>query len=347
VAGRGSKCSADFKGEVLATIESLKVFGVSTTCAYKELNLKARTVQRWKRLNALEDLRHGPINHPKKISPAERNLIISSVTSSAFCDCPIYKIVPQLADEGKYIGSESTIYRVLREEKLLVHRGRSKERCSQSRAIPKAFASKPLELWSWDITQAKLFDRTLAYIYMTMDVFSRKIVSFGVKNSECSIFASDLIERACEAEGVLAGKLLLHADNGSSMRSTTMAYAMTALGVKLSFSRPSVSNDNPFSEALFKTLKYDQLYPSFHRFKDVEECTQWVSAFVTRYNDTLHSGISMTSPNQRHNGEDKQLLLQRAIVYDRARAQHPHRWGKKTKSFERIEQVFLNKPSAA
>lgn len=246
-----------------------------------------------------------------------------------------------LADEGNYLASESTMYRLLRKVKQLRHRTASNPRNLYK---PKAvIATMPNKVYSWDITYLKSSLRgAFFYLYFIMDVYSRKIVGWQVYDRESSEYASDVLEGACIAEGVKKNQLLLHSDNGSPMKGATMLATLQKLGVIPSFSRPSVSNDNPYSESLFRTLKYSSIYPE-RPFESLREAREWVNKFVSWYNcHHLHSGIKFITPEQRHNGYDDEILKQRTKVYLKAKKRFPNRWSKGIRNWDKIKEVKLN-----
>ena len=175
-----------------------------------------------------------------------------------------------------------------------------------------------------------------------MDIFSRKIVGWQVYHEESSQNAADLVLDICQREQIQRDQLILHSDNGSPMKGATMLATLQKLGVVTSLSRPAVSNDNPYSESLFKTLKYCPKYPS-QPFEDVVAARLWVADFVQWYNfEHRHSSIQFATPAQRHNGEDQAILAQRQAVYETARAKNPARWRKNTRNWEWQSEVFLN-----
>lgn len=267
--------------------------------------------------------------------------MITLATSKEFCDLSPNQIIPKLADRGEYIGSESSLYRVLKAKKLLTHRGFSKPK---TMIRPKGYeVFGPRELFSWDITYLKSEVRgQYFYLYLFMDVFSRKIVGWDVHERELSELSSKLLTRICREEGIEKNAVVIHADNGGPMKGGTMLATMQRLGVIPSFSRPSVSNDNPFSESLFKTMKYCPQYSS-NPFKTIKEAIQWVSEFVSWYNTKcLHSAISFTTPDSRHCGYDEDILKQRDNVYKIAKQKNPQRWSGNTRNWEKIKSVRLN-----
>ncbi len=305
------------------------------------MGLDKRTFERWRK-SPDGDQRRGPITEPSnKISQDERDEIIRIANSKEYMDKTSAQIVPSLADKGQYVASESTFYRVLKEENLNVHRSRSKP---ASRKKPKELvATQPNQVYSWDITYLKSTVAGLFfYLYFVMDIYSRKIVGFAVHEDQSSEYAAELMDAICKAEGIQRDQLVLHSDNGGPMKGATMLATLQRLGVMPSFSRPSVSDDNSFSESLFKTTKYCPQYPT-KPFESVFTALLWVKDFVHWYNEEhLHSGIRFVTPGSRHRGEDKEILSGRHSVYERARAKHPERWSGKTRNWGFIEEVSLN-----
>lgn len=259
-----------------------------------------------------------------------------------FASLPPSQIVPRLADRGVYIASESTFYRVLREADQLHHRGRSKRR-QIVKAPTTHVASQPNQVWSWDITYLPTRVRgQFYYLYLAEDIFSRKGVAWEVHESETGSYAADLVQRAVLREQCVGTPLVLHADNGAPMKSHTLLTKLYDLGIAPSYSRPRVSNDNPYSESLFKTLKYSPKWPS-GGFSSLEEARQWVEAFMRWYNhEHRHSRIKFVTPAQRHTGEDKAILANRKHVYESARQRHPQRWTGGTRNWNFIGEVALN-----
>jgi len=246
------------------------------------------------------------------------------------------------ADQGTYIASESSMYRVLRERGQNHRRGRA--RPPTRRKPPASFeAQGPCEVWSWDITWLPgPIAGTFFYLYLIIDIFSRKIVGWEVHDRETAEFAAQVLRRAVWAEGCLTGPLVLHADNGSPMKGATMKVTMERLGVIASFSRPRVSNDNPFSEALFRTCKYTPNWPT-RGFATIEDARAWVQRFANWYNtEHRHSAIRFVTPDQRHRGEDRALMASRHQVYELARATRPERWSGRTRNWHPIGSVWLN-----
>jgi len=240
-----------------------------------------------------------------------------------------------------YVASESTMYRILREEKLNTHRSASKP--AKHKKPREHVAEAPNQVWSWDITYLKgPVVGTFFYLYLVVDIFSRKIVGYSVREKEFSDYAAILVNQACQREGIQRNTLVLHQDNGSPMKGATLKATLDKLGVTPSYSRPHVSDDNPYSEALFRTLKYRPEYPT-KSFESLEAATQWVEEFVKWYNtEHRHSGIRYVTPHERHKGEDEEILAYRLSVYEEAKQKHPERWSGRTRNWEPIKEVYLN-----
>jgi len=311
--------------------------------ACRVLGISVRTLQRWEKGPQRGDRRQGPKSKPKnRLSEAEKMLIIAVATSPQFRDLSVSQIVPILADAGVYIASEASFYRVLRENKLLAHRNRAKP---SRNSKPKEYVTTgPNQVWSWDIIYLRSSVRgKFYYLYLVVDVWSRMIMGWAVHEEESSELASALVLEACLRHGVDSEKLILHSDNGGPMKGATMLATLQWLGIVASFSRPSVSDDNAYSEALFKTLKYRPEYPST-AFQGVDEARQWVGGFVQWYNfEHRHSGIRFVTPASRHYGEDAGILKRRKEVYEEAKMKNPIRWASgKTRNWEPISEVYLN-----
>lgn len=329
---------------IQALIETAMLAGARRGPACRLVGLSVRTVERW-RTGLDADARHGPHHRPaNQLTSRERETILAVVTSAPYRELSPHQIVPQLADAGCYLASESTIYRILREERLLQHRGRAK---APERRPPRAHvATGPNQLWSWDITYLRTPVRgVFLYLYLMLDVWSRKVVGWAVHDVESAECAAALFLAICRAQRLDPTGIVLHADNGGPMKGATMVATLERLGVLASFSRPGVSDDNPFSEALFRTLKYRPEYPTLP-FADLTAARAWVEGFVLWYNTQhLHSAIRFVTPADRHAGHDVALLLRRAVVYARARRRSPARWSGATRNWTPIPAVSLNPES--
>jgi putative transposase len=334
------------KKEKLFLINSVRE-SVSKGCrkclACKDIGINVRTLQRWKSLDMLVDKRQLVDKKPaNRLTNLEKNTMLEILNSKEFRDQNPWEIVAALADNGIYIASESSFYRIMRKENLLGHRSKSRPALHKK---PEGFvATGPNQVWSWDITYLKSDIRgTFYYLYMIIDIYSRKIVAWRVNEVQSDELSALLIEEACELEGIKKNSLLvLHSDNGGPMKGATMLATLQKLGVVPSFSRPRVSDDNPYSESLFKTMKYSISFPS-KPFSSVKSASKWVSEFVEWYNkERFHGEINYVTPLSRHEGKDKQILKKRREIYEKAKASNPSRWTGKCKTWDHIEKVFLN-----
>ena len=329
---------------VMALVVEAVDAGARLAPACSVLGFSERTYQRWQ-LGAevgtdARTLRHEAPSH--KLSALERATVLAVANSAQFGHLPPSQIVPRLADQQRYIASESTFYRILRQENQLAHR--RPERVAQKRSKPRAVcATQPNQLYSWDITYLPtLIHGLYFFLYLYIDIFSRKIVAAQVFAEENGVHASELLKDLCRREKIEPGHIVLHSDNGSPMKGSTMLATMITLGVMASLSRPSVSNDNPYSESLFKTLKYRPAYP-VHPFVDIAAARTWVNMLVQWYNhEHRHSAIRFVTPGQRHAGLDAAILEQRSELYEAARVKNPLRWKRSTRNWRRIEIVYLN-----
>lgn len=246
------------------------------------------------------------------------------VHQPALQSLPPSQIVPILADQGIYLASESTMYRVMRQAEEQHHRGRSK--APSSKPISTHCATDPNRVWSWDITYLPGPARGLYfYLYLILDIFSRDIVGWEVWTEETAEHASHLIRRAVMSQKITqqAEPLVLHSDNGSPMKGASMLETLYQLGITPSRSRPRVSNDNPYSESIFRTCKYCPSYPA-GGFATLEAARVWVKEFVHWYNyNHRHSGIKFLTPHQRHSGQGEEILAKRHQLYEAAKAKHP------------------------
>jgi transposase InsO family protein len=258
--------------------------------------------------------------------------------------------VPVLADRGLFIGSERSFYRVLHAHGQAHRRGRARLP-QEARPVPRLRADGPNQVWSWDISYLPTSVKGIwLYLYLVIDVWSRKVVAWDVESSEDPKLAANLVSRACLRERITRRRkqpLILHADNGNAMRAATLEVRLEELGVLRSFSRPRVSNDNPYSESLFRTIKYRPDYPRMP-FTSKEQACLWLVDFVEWYNHRhRHSGIKFVTPDQRHNGEAVKICEQRGRVYEQARELHPRRWTRSTRCWRQPEVVWINPPSHA
>lgn len=318
-----------------ATLQrACRVVGISLNCWY-----------RWQQDSSVLPDRRPETPRPEpanKLSVQERSDILAVCNSSRFGSLPPTQIVPLLADEGCYLASESSFYRVLRQAGQVGHRGRA--------ALPHRVAkpashtaTAPNQVWSWDVTWLPGAVKGQFYkLYLIEDIFSRFPVGWEVHEEETGELAADLVQRSVLAQRCATRPLVLHSDNGAPMKSYSLKAKLEALGIVPSHSRPRVSNDNPFSESLFRTLKY---WPKWPRkgFASLEQARQWVKRFIHWYcHEHRHSGIRFVTPAQRHQGLDKSLLQCRHQLYLAARNARPERWSGATRNWSWIGAVQLN-----
>ena len=322
--------------------------GARLRLACETAGIDERTLQRWQ---AHEGLVRGDgrpqaerASPSHALSAAERAKLLEVANEPRFAAVPPARIVPMLADEGCYLASESSFARVLRDEGQNAHRGRAK--------APKAvrpptthIAAAPRAVWCWDMTYlpATVLGRWF-HLYLILDLYSRKIVGWEVHDTDDSDHAAHLVRRTALAEGIamMTAKPVLHGDNGSTLKATTVLAMLNWLGVKPSYSRPRVSDDNAYAESLFRTAKYRPEFPA-KGFATLHEARAWAAQFVQWYNfEHRHSGIRYVTPEQRHAGEDHAILAARHDLYTRARALNPARWSGKTRNWTPIGAVTLN-----
>lgn len=334
----------DVKQMAIQLIDEAVQAGARLCRACQVLGISTRTLRRWRGTGDLADRRKGAIRHcPHALSEEERQRIVTVCNEAQYASLPPSQIVPRLADEGVYIASESSFYRVLRQHEQLHRRGRAQPPRRHHKPMPIA-ATGPNQAWSWDITYLPTTIRgQFLRLYMVLDVYSRKITGWEIHHDELAGHAATLIEKASLRHHIRPDQLILHADNGSPMKGATMLATLQRLGILPSFSRPSVSDDNPYSEALFRTLKYTPAYPG-KPFASIQEARHWVTRFVSWYNtEHRHSAIGFVTPAQRHAGHDIATLAHRARVYERAKATHPLRWrNRPVRNWEPVRVVYLN-----
>jgi putative transposase len=310
--------------------------------------IDARTLRRWKAGDgSIQGDRRPDAERPvpsHALSEAERAQIVAVANEPRFAETPPARIVPALADEGIYIASESSFHRVLRAHGQMNRRGRAQPPRT-SRPPTTHIATRPGDVWCWDVTflPAQIHGRWF-YFYLILDLYSRKIVGFEVHDTDSAEHAAHLARRAALAEGVHAKPVrpVLHGDNGATLKATTVLAMLHWLGIEPSYSRPRVSDDNAFAEALFRTVKYRPEFP-LKGFADLDVARQWAVRFVHWYNhEHRHSGIRYVTPAQRHAGQDGSVLAARHAVYQDARRRNPQRWSGSTRNWTPVGIVTLN-----
>ncbi|WP_373463346.1 IS3 family transposase [Herbivorax sp. ANBcel31] len=342
---RGRLTTLSERQTIIKLINEARENGARLKQACKIAGITDRTYERWVEGNNIKEDQRPYADRPEpvnKLTQDEYKSILRIVNSPGFVDLPPSQIVPTLADKGIYIASESTMYRILRNENMQHNRGRSK--APTMRKTPETHIAKaPNEVWSWDITYLNTSVRGLYYkLYMIVDIYSRKIVGWEVWHDENGELASQLVERTVTSEKVRNKPLILHSDNGPPMKSFTLKSKLESLGIIKSYSRPRVSNDNPYSESLFRTCKYRPNYPR-KGFETIDEAREWVNNFVDWYNNEhYHSSLKFTTPNSVHTGQVNEILKKRKKVYETAKKLHPERWKKPIRDWDPIREVALN-----
>ena len=282
----------------------------------------------------------------RRLTESERQRVLETLISERFRDQSVREVWAQLLDEGTYLCSVRTMYRVLEENRAVRERRDQLRHPAYSR--PELLATGPNQLWSWDITKLKgPHAWSCFHLYVVLDVFSRKVVGWLVAGRESSTLAVELIRQSCQREGIRRDQLTVHADRGPSMRSKPVAYLLADLGVTKTHSRPYTSTDNPYSEAQFKTLKYQPDFPG--RFGSLEDARAFLVRFFDWYNNEhRHSGIGLVTPAQRHSGEDKIVYRERQTVLEAFYQQHPERFVHGIPVPPQLPgEVWINKPDQA
>jgi putative transposase len=329
-------------------IHTAHAAGARLHLACEIAGIDLRTLQRWK---ACEGLTSGD-GRPSALRPvpthalssAERAEVLAVANEPRFADVPPARIVPKLADEGVYLASESSFARVLREHGQNAHRGRAKAP-RKVRPPTTHIASAPRQVWCWDMTY--LPTHVLGqwfYLYLILDLYSRKIIGWEVHASDDSVHAAHLVRRTALAEGIagMFAKTVLHGDNGSTLKATNVLSMLYWLGITPSYSRPRVSDDNAYAESLFRTAKYRPEFPA-KGFANLDEARAWATEFVRWYNvEHHHSGIRYVSPAERHDGRDVAILAARHALYQEARKRNPARWSGDTRDWSPVGAVTLN-----
>ena len=344
---RGRLTSFPVRNDYITMIQAACTSGARLMSACDVMNISVRTYRRWFHEGAVRRDQRPLTPRPasaNQLTQEERETIISVCNQVEYAHLPPTQIVPLLLDKGVYYGSESSYYRVLKAAKQINHRGRGKS--PNRRSKPSSYkATKPNEVWSWDITYLpSLVKGQYYYLYLFEDIYSRKIVGYEVHHEESGESAAQLLQRCMLREQCFnqTPSLVLHSDNGAPMKSQTLKAKMEELQVASSYNRPRVSNDNPYSESLFKTLKYSSGWPPTG-FSSLADARDWVQDFVDWYNGQhKHSQLNYVSPGERHDGLDGAILKNRALVLEAAREKHPSRWSGSIRNCNPIGPVMLN-----
>lgn len=318
-------------------------YKVKPTC--RVLDVHPSSYYRW-----LEAQRHPKADRrrpPRKCSDEEEQQVLDLLSSERFMNESPTSMYATLLDEGMYICSERTMYRILERHKLLKKRQYQREHPVYTK--PELLATGPNQVWSWDITKIKGPKSWISYhLYVVIDVYSRCVVAWTLSDHESGAQARALVDQACLDQGVQAAQLTIHSDRGKAMRSKTLTDLFGELGVSQSLSRPHVSNDNPYSESQFRTLKYRHNYPE--RFGSIEDALSFMRHFMEWYNTVhKHSGIGLLTPLTVHCGEAGPVIKKRLDVLDQAYQKHPERFVKGKPNPKRLQlpsEVWINKPKS-
>jgi len=327
------------KREAITLVREAAIAGAHHARACEAIGISPRTFQRWVKACALDARKGSPKNIPRKLTKEERQKVIDTACEKRYKDLNPYEIVALLAENGTYIASERTFYRILKADGLLHHRTNSKP--GVKRAEPDELAATgPNQVWSWDITWLKTDVRGIFYYaYVITDIWTKDIAGWEIHDREDDALASVLFQRL-KVKHEMRG-ICLRADNGNPMRGATMLATLYNLGVIPSYSRPRVSNDNPFIESFFKTMKYTAGYPD--HFKSIEDARGWMANFVNWYNtEHRHSAIGYVTPGERRSGAYKEIFEKRNETLAAAKEKNPERWGKKQRVWGCEETVYLN-----
>jgi len=323
----------------MAAVQSLAaVVGVQAACA--ALNVPRSAFYRTRQP------RGGPAPRPaspRALGRTERTAVLAALHEDRFQDCAPAAVYATLLDEGHYHCSIRTMYRVLAATGEV--RERRAQRTHPPYQKPELLATAPNQLWSWDITKLKgPVKWTYFYLYVLLDVFSRYVVGWLVAPGESAALAKRLIADSCAKQAIAPGQLTVHADRGSSMTSKPVAFLLADLGVTKTHSRPHVSDDNPYSESQFRTLKYRPDFPD--RFGCLQDSRSFCQTFFTWYNeDHRHSGIALLTPAMLHYGQAPAILAQRQAVLGAAYHAHPERFVRRAPHPLTVPtEVWINKP---
>jgi len=319
--------------------------GAGKTKACDEMGIGLRSYNRWvKNAKVTADRRPSATRpSPKnKLTESQTQAVICIANSEAYKSRPPSQIVPALADEGRYVASVSSFYRILHAAGQQHHRGRHQKAVRKPLSTHRA--DKPNKVWCWDITWLPGPAKGIFFfLYLIIDLYSRKVVGWEVYETESSEQASELVKKASARANIPPDyTLVLHSDNGSPMKGSSLQATLYNLKINPSFSRPRVSNDNAHIESFFRTCKYRPDYP-YKGFVDIDAAQTWVMQFVTWYNDEhKHSSLKFVTPSQRYDGTAQAICEKRHAVFEAAKRQHPERWSGKTRDWTLPDEVWLN-----
>lgn len=333
--------SKEEKQEILDFVNFYVLLGIvrlSILCFY--IGVSERSIQRWN-IYGVQDKRKGaPKKVVRKLSTEQRTHIYNVACSSEYKDLNPHEIYNCLLDKGIYLASESTFYRILREHHALTHRRETKENIVRKKPDELRATAKK-QVWMWDITWLKSEIQGKYYFaYVVEDLFDRSIVGWTIQETESDEHAKNLFMDLTLKEK--AQPQFIHSDNGNAMKGLTLIAFYYRLGIVPSFSRPRVSDDNPYIESFFKTLKYSCGYPRF--FTSLTHARTWFASFIHWYNNEhMHSGLQYVTPHQKRTGAHIELFAKRNAVLELAKQKYPLRWGNRsTKKYQPTQVEVLN-----
>jgi len=300
-----------------------KIGGIKAACTMLGVP-RADWYRRCLAANRVFGPRTRPAPQPRALTSSQRQRVVDTLNSERFADKAPGEVYATLLDEGVYLCSERSMYRYLNDNAQV------RERRNQLRhpeyKKPELLATGPNQVWSWDITKLKgPVKWTYFYLYVILDIFSRKVVGWMLADAESATLAKQLVTQTCEKEGIIAEELTLHADRGSAMKSLALAELLANMGITKTHSRPHVSDDNPYSESQFKTLKYRPEFPK--TFGSIEDARAFCRQFFRWYNhEHRHSGIAMLTPVMMHSGHGQEVLDARMYVHMQAYTANPERF---------------------
>lgn len=327
---------------MIAAIETLAP-NVGTRAACESIGVPRATLYRRRQAANAKQVVKQRKSPPRALSEPERQQVLDTLHSESFRDKAPHEVYATLLDEGRYLCSTRTMYRILEANAEV------KERRDQLRRPvyekPELLATAPNQVWSWDITKLLGPEKwTYFYLYVILDIFSRYVVGWMLANRESAILAKELIEETCTKQNIQPRQLTIHADRGSSMKSKPVAFLMADLGVTKTHSRPHTSDDNPFSESQFKTMKYRPDFPA--RFGSIEDARAFCRSFFPWYNNEhKHTGICLLTPAAVHYGKAEAIIAERQAVLDKAYELTPERFVRKSPTHKTMpEGVWINPP---
>lgn len=329
--------------------------GLSIEQACEVVGISSRALRKWKsHKDPLVDGRtkEGRKDTPRKapansFTPEEIAALVRRYNQPDVVNLTLNQAFLRVLDGGEYFGSLSTVYRVMKAEGLNASRNATRAPSTGGYKPTSYEATGPNQVWTWDITYFKdsRYTGRFYYAYVIVDIFSRYVVHSAVYDADNATYAAEFLDAAFKKHHIRPRQLVLHSDNGSSMKAASTLALLKARAVEFSHSRPRVSNDNPYSEALFKTLKYTGMvkYPT-DGFKSIDKAREWLKNFINKYNNEhYHCGINFVTPKSRFLGEDEAVLKARKAIIERERARHPNRWIQgRTMNCEPVGGVWLN-----